>query len=71
MYTNDNELLDRRILRYGGFGWLKAGPLALIFEHDEGEVRIARDEIGRDQDCRQLLFYGGTGGESSGAGSLG
>lgn len=37
MYTNDNELLDRRILRYGGFGWATAGPFALIFEHDEGE----------------------------------
>ena len=37
MYTNDNELLDRRILRYGGFGWVKAGRVALLFEHDEGE----------------------------------
>jgi hypothetical protein len=37
MYTNDNELLDRRIIRYGGFGWLKAGRFALLFEHDEGE----------------------------------
>ena len=37
LYTNDNEVLDRRILRYGGFGWLRAGPLALLFEHDEGE----------------------------------
>jgi hypothetical protein len=37
LYTNDNEVLDRRILRYGGFGWFKAGPFALIFEHDEGE----------------------------------
>jgi hypothetical protein len=37
MYTNDNDLLDRRILRYGGFGWLHLGPVALLFEHDEGE----------------------------------
>ncbi len=37
MYTNDNEVEDRRILRYGGFGWLRAGPFALLFEHDEGE----------------------------------
>lgn len=37
MYTNDNEVEDRRILRYGTFGWLRAGPFALLFEHDEGE----------------------------------
>jgi hypothetical protein len=37
MYTNDNEVLDRRILRYGGFGWARAGNFALLFEHDEGE----------------------------------
>jgi hypothetical protein len=37
MYTNDNEVEDRRILRYGGFGWFSGGPFALIFEHDEGE----------------------------------
>src|SRR5205823_5969428 len=36
-YTNDNENLDRRILRYGAFGWIRAGPVALLFEHDEGE----------------------------------
>ncbi len=36
-YTNDNDVLDRRILRYGTFGWLRAGPLAFLFEHDEGE----------------------------------
>lgn len=37
MYNNDNELLDRRILRYGGFGWATTGRWALLFEHDEGE----------------------------------
>jgi hypothetical protein len=37
MYTNDNEVLDRRILRYGGFGWFHVGSFALLFEHDEGE----------------------------------
>jgi hypothetical protein len=37
MYTNDNEIEDRRILRYGAFGWLSGGPFALLFEHDEGE----------------------------------
>lgn len=37
MYNNDNEVLDRRILRYGFFGWLRGGPVALLFEHDEGE----------------------------------
>ena len=37
VYSNDNEVLDRRILRYGGFGWARAGPFALLFEHDEGE----------------------------------
>jgi len=37
VYNNDNEVADRRILRYGGFGWIKAGPFALLFEHDEGE----------------------------------
>jgi len=37
MYTNDNELLDRRVIRYNGFGWLAAGRFALLFEHDEGE----------------------------------
>lgn len=37
MYNNDNELLDRRILRYGGFGWARIGKFALLFEHDEGE----------------------------------
>lgn len=36
-YTNDNENIDRRILRYGVFGWLRAGPIAFLFEHDEGE----------------------------------
>jgi hypothetical protein len=37
MYTNDNELLDRRILRYGVFGWASGGAFAVLFEHDEGE----------------------------------
>ena len=37
VYSNDNEVADRRILRYGGFGWLTAGPFALLFEHDEGD----------------------------------
>lgn len=36
MYTNDNELLDRRILRYNAFGWLTAGRFAFLFEQDEG-----------------------------------
>lgn len=36
MYTNDNELLDRRILRYNTFGWVTGGRWALLFEHDEG-----------------------------------
>src|SRR5262249_2402510 len=36
-YTNDSEILDRRILRYGAFGWFRMGPTALFFEHDEGE----------------------------------
>jgi hypothetical protein len=37
MYTNDNELLDRRIMRYGAFGWAKFGRFVLLAEHDEGE----------------------------------
>ncbi len=37
MYNNDNELLDRRIMRYGVFGWARAGKFVLIAEHDEGE----------------------------------
>jgi hypothetical protein len=36
-YTNDSEILDRRILRYGVFGWVRAGSAAILFEHDEGE----------------------------------
>ncbi len=36
-YSNDNENVDRRILRYGAFGWVRMGPVALLFEHDEGE----------------------------------
>lgn len=37
MYTNNNDVIDRRILRYGVFGWATAGDFALLFEHDEGE----------------------------------
>ncbi len=37
MYTNNNEVIDRRILRYGAFGWASAGDFAFLFEHDEGE----------------------------------
>lgn len=37
MYTNDNDVVDRRILRYGAFGWAKAGKFVMLFEHDEGE----------------------------------
>jgi hypothetical protein len=37
MYTNNNEVIDRRILRYGVFGWASAGDFAFLFEHDEGE----------------------------------
>lgn len=45
LYTNDNELLDRQIIRYGTFGWARAGKFALLFEHDEGEDQAFTSSI--------------------------
>lgn len=36
-YTNDSQILDRRILRYGAFGWYRIDKWVLFAEHDEGE----------------------------------
>jgi hypothetical protein len=45
MYNNDNELLDRRILRYGAFGWVTAGRWALLFEHDQGDDQSFKVDV--------------------------